>query len=165
LLLSVTCALLRATAAAARQLGMEPHLILRTNTAPADLSLTGDGSSVSSLLSPALCSLIGNLLVDRMVGSQIRTVSPSQSFPCRPHSPESQRSMPRQGAINSSLSSRRSYGQRERTRTPFLSADRMFKSEAALSASCADHLSLSASLRLGNLWLFASRPGDNLELL
>lgn len=50
----------RATAAAARMLGLQPHLILRTRNAENDLGLTG------------------NLLVDRTVGSQIYTCTPGE---------------------------------------------------------------------------------------
>lgn len=49
----------KATAVAARQLGLEPHLILRTRDAPEDVGLEG------------------NLMFDRMVGSSIYTVTPS----------------------------------------------------------------------------------------
>jgi D-cysteine desulfhydrase len=48
----------RATAVASRQLGLEPHLILRTTNTPEEIDLTG------------------NLLWNRMIGSKIYTVSP-----------------------------------------------------------------------------------------
>mmetsp|Transcript_13484 Transcript_13484/g.20268 ORF Transcript_13484/g.20268 Transcript_13484/m.20268 type:complete len:366 (+) Transcript_13484:64-1161(+) len=48
----------RATAVACRQLGIDPYIIIRTDKAPSELSLTG------------------NLLLSRMVGSHVRTVSP-----------------------------------------------------------------------------------------
>jgi D-cysteine desulfhydrase len=48
----------RATAVAARQIGLEPHLILRRPTG-----------------SPETLGLAGNLLLDRMVGSKLYTVS------------------------------------------------------------------------------------------
>jgi D-cysteine desulfhydrase len=50
----------RATAAAARMVGMEPHLILRSKKAGTDLGLTG------------------NLLLNRMVGSTIYTCTPGE---------------------------------------------------------------------------------------
>lgn len=50
----------RATAAAARMIGLEPHLILRSPRANEDLGL------------------VGNLLMDRMVGSQIYTCTPGE---------------------------------------------------------------------------------------
>jgi D-cysteine desulfhydrase len=50
----------RATAAAARMVGLEPHLILRSRHADKDLGL------------------VGNLLFDRMVGSNIYTCTPGE---------------------------------------------------------------------------------------
>jgi D-cysteine desulfhydrase len=50
----------RATAAAARMVGLEPHLILRSRNADNDLGL------------------VGNLLFDRMVGSNIYTCTPGE---------------------------------------------------------------------------------------
>jgi 1-aminocyclopropane-1-carboxylate deaminase/D-cysteine desulfhydrase-like pyridoxal-dependent ACC family enzyme len=50
----------RATAAAARMVGLEPHLILRTTRDPSDLRYTG------------------NILIDRMVGSKIYTCTPGE---------------------------------------------------------------------------------------
>lgn len=50
----------RATAAAARMVGLEPHLILRSQRADEDLGT------------------IGNLLMDRMVGSSIYTCTPGE---------------------------------------------------------------------------------------
>lgn len=55
----------RATAVAARQLGIDPYLILRTTTRSTD-------SQVEEL------GLTGNLLLDRLVGANIRTVTLSQ---------------------------------------------------------------------------------------
>lgn len=49
----------RATAVASSQLGLEPHLILRTNAEPHDIGFEG------------------NLLLDRLVGSHIYTVKPA----------------------------------------------------------------------------------------
>ena len=49
----------RATAVAAKQIGLEPHLILRTPESPSDIDLTG------------------NLLFNRLVGAHIHTVTPS----------------------------------------------------------------------------------------
>lgn len=48
----------RATAVASKQLGLQPHLVLRTTAAVEDIDITG------------------NLLWNRMVGSKIYTVSP-----------------------------------------------------------------------------------------
>ena len=53
----------RATAVATRQLGLDPYLILRTR---------GDAIDPPELMQT---SLVGNLLFDKMVGAQIRTVS------------------------------------------------------------------------------------------
>lgn len=50
----------RATAAAARMVGLEPHLILRTKRAIDDFGYTG------------------NILIDRMVGSTIYTCTPGE---------------------------------------------------------------------------------------
>jgi D-cysteine desulfhydrase len=50
----------RATAAAARMVGLDPHIILRARSADSDLGL------------------VGNLLVDRMVGSSIYTCTPGE---------------------------------------------------------------------------------------
>jgi len=50
----------RATAAACRMVGLEPHLILRSRKADNDLGL------------------VGNLLMDRAVGSQIYTCTPGE---------------------------------------------------------------------------------------
>jgi len=55
----------RATAAAATMLGMEPHLILRTEKASYEPSENELG-------------LVGNVLFDRMVGSQIYTCTPGE---------------------------------------------------------------------------------------
>ena len=49
----------RATAVAAKQIGLESHLILRTSELPSDIDLTG------------------NLLFNRLVGAHIHTVTPS----------------------------------------------------------------------------------------
>ena len=50
----------RATAAAARRVGLEPHIILRSETPDADPGL------------------VGNLMIDRMVGARIHLVSPAE---------------------------------------------------------------------------------------
>lgn len=56
----------RAVAAAARELGLEPFLLLRWSTGSEDA------------LSSVRCSLAGNLLVDRMVGAKVRIFTPAQ---------------------------------------------------------------------------------------
>ena len=50
----------RATAAAARRVGLEPHIILRSDQPDADPGL------------------VGNLMIDRMVGARIHLVSPAE---------------------------------------------------------------------------------------
>jgi len=56
----------RATACAARQLGLEPHLILRTRGSAID-----DPATIGE-------SLVGNLLFDRMVDARVHTVTTMQ---------------------------------------------------------------------------------------
>eukprot|EP00527_Entomoneis_sp_CCMP2396_P007761 CAMPEP_0198144928 /NCGR_PEP_ID=MMETSP1443-20131203/19633_1 /TAXON_ID=186043 /ORGANISM="Entomoneis sp., Strain CCMP2396" /LENGTH=420 /DNA_ID=CAMNT_0043808423 /DNA_START=122 /DNA_END=1384 /DNA_ORIENTATION=- len=63
----------RATAAASRMLGMEPHLILRTKKA--DSTTT---TSVKNGGNDNLSDLVGNVLIDRMVGSHIYTCTPGE---------------------------------------------------------------------------------------
>ena len=58
----------RATASAARMLGLEPHLILRTKKC----------ASSSSNNNSILDDLVGNVLVDRMIGSRIYTCTPGE---------------------------------------------------------------------------------------
>ena len=66
----------RATAAAARMLGLEPHLILRTKQAmhaqDKDDSTGGTDKNNNDI------GLVGNVLLDRMVGSQIYTCTPGE---------------------------------------------------------------------------------------
>jgi D-cysteine desulfhydrase len=59
----------RATACAARSLGMEPHIILRTTAQPNHSTTSQPSDSIG---------WTGNLLLDRMVGSQIYTCTPGE---------------------------------------------------------------------------------------
>lgn len=63
----------RATAAISRMVGLQPHLILRTSSPP-----TGGGKGDDQDNNQNDLGLIGNLLVDRMVGSQIYTCTPGE---------------------------------------------------------------------------------------
>ena len=69
----------RATAVAARQLGLDPYLILR-KPSKRRASVSSSSSEVVSVteVDDTVIDLTGNLLLDRMVNSQIRTVSASQ---------------------------------------------------------------------------------------
>lgn len=60
----------KATAVAARQLGLQPHLILRTPKL-----ISKDAGDDSNEL-----GVVGNLLFDRMVNSKIYTISPGMSY-------------------------------------------------------------------------------------
>jgi D-cysteine desulfhydrase len=62
----------RATAAASRMLGLEPHLILRTRKVGAPPSSTDSTTSSVDL------GTTGNLLVDRVLGSQIYMCTPGE---------------------------------------------------------------------------------------
>jgi 1-aminocyclopropane-1-carboxylate deaminase/D-cysteine desulfhydrase-like pyridoxal-dependent ACC family enzyme len=73
----------RATASAARIVGMEPHLILRTKAAAAATSAPpsdpSDRSSVSSSEAEVDdLGTVGNLLVDRAVGATLYTCTPGE---------------------------------------------------------------------------------------
>ena len=59
----------RATAAAARMVGLEPHLILRTRKADAVVPQQSNGDGLG---------YVGNVLFDRMVGSTIYTCTPGE---------------------------------------------------------------------------------------
>jgi D-cysteine desulfhydrase len=61
----------RATACAARMLGLEPHLILRKGTARAGRNTDVDDDDDD-------VGLVGNLLLDRMVGAHIYTCTPGE---------------------------------------------------------------------------------------
>lgn len=70
---------------AARQVGLDSYLILRTKTHPENLDLTG----ISWQYDHFLCAIfiycyyvpmIGNLLLSRMVGSRILTVPPGDDI-------------------------------------------------------------------------------------
>jgi D-cysteine desulfhydrase len=63
----------RATAAAARMLGLEPHLVLRKSSSRASRTPASDTESSSTTIQSDDLGLTGNLLVDRMVGSTIYT--------------------------------------------------------------------------------------------
>lgn len=64
----------RATAAAARMLGLEPHLVLRTKRADRDGNSDDFG-------------FVGNILVDRMIGSHIYACTPGEVCVGRCESP------------------------------------------------------------------------------
>ena len=64
----------RATAAAARMLGMEPHLILRTKKKQTTKKSKEEGDDETK----DDVGLVGNLLLDRMVGSQLYTCTPGE---------------------------------------------------------------------------------------
>eukprot|EP00978_Attheya_sp_CCMP212_P001998 scaffold4111_cov49-Attheya_sp.AAC.3 len=63
----------RATATVARMMGLEPHLILRTNPSSSDKSTSNESTSSNDDI-----GLTGNLLMDRMVGSHIYTCTPGE---------------------------------------------------------------------------------------
>jgi 1-aminocyclopropane-1-carboxylate deaminase/D-cysteine desulfhydrase-like pyridoxal-dependent ACC family enzyme len=79
----------RATAAAARMVGMEPHLILRTPAAAASTTARSTpagavpGAGAAAASSPVASSArdagtVGNLLVDRAVGASLYTCTPGE---------------------------------------------------------------------------------------
>jgi len=70
----------RATASVARMMGLEPHLILRTNSNNKSGKSTSSSSSSNTSKSKSNddIGLTGNLLMDRMVGSHIYTCTPGE---------------------------------------------------------------------------------------
>jgi D-cysteine desulfhydrase len=67
----------RATASAARLVGLEPHLILRTRTA-VSVGSNKNKTNKHDEAGDEKLGLKGNILFDRLVGSQIYTVTPGE---------------------------------------------------------------------------------------